>query len=270
MGRRMMGVIAFLLLGLVGGEALAKETYYVPPPVYDHKGITIVSREIRLGWDGTIWFKLMVGNQTGKDLTLDFNQIYAQRADNTTVARGTSIIPDKNKPLSIPAGLSSQLALDFKVGKTPAPLELLLNKAFIVGGKALPLPNYEVDPVGDPKLIALKKDKIELKQKVHFATDKAQLLPDSMPMLEEVALALRVRPELKVRIEGHTDERGSGDHNQKLSQQRADSVRAFLVTKKVSQSRMQAQGFGSSKPLATGDTPEIHEQNRRVEFMLIQ
>jgi outer membrane protein OmpA-like peptidoglycan-associated protein len=266
--KQLFGVLVALGVVAAAGAAEAKETYYVAPPVYDQKQVTIVSREIRLGWDGTIWLKLVVGNHTGKEMIIDFNQIYAQRVDNSTVAREKSVIPSRNKPVSIPGGLSADLSLDYKVGKTPAPLELVLNKAFIVGGKPLALPNYEIDPVGDPKLIALKKDKIELKQKVHFATDKATIMPDSFAMLDEVALALRVRPTMRVRIEGHTDERGADKHNQQLSQARADSVRTFLATKKVQQDRLEPVGFGVTKPIAQGDTETAHEQNRRVEFVI--
>src|SRR5687768_17110502 len=135
-------------------------TYYVPPPVYEHKGVTIVSKEIKLGGnDGKLWVEVMVANHTGKELTIDRNQIYAQRVDGSTVARSTSIFTGAGKPTVIAAGLSGILKAEWIIDKKPQPIELVVKQAFLVGGKPLPLPNYPIDPVGDPKLIALKKDK---------------------------------------------------------------------------------------------------------------
>jgi len=266
-----LGLVTALLVSFLGLPAAhAGWTYYVPPPVYEHKGITIVSKEIKLGpTDGKLWIEVVVGNHTGKELTIDRNQIFAARLDGTTIARSTSIFTGAGKPIVIAAGLSAELKAEYIISKKPEPLELVLKAAFIVGGKALPLPNYPIDPVGDPKLIALKKDKIELKQKVHFATDKSTILGDSYEMLNEVALALRMRPSMKVRIEGHTDERGAGEHNDKLSASRANAVKAYLAGHKVGPEKMEAVGFGSTKPIAKGDTPEAHEQNRRVEFVIV-
>lgn len=266
--RVLSALLAFVLAPSVALAGLGW-TYYVPPPVYEHRGVTVVSQEIKLGGsDGKLWIEVMVANHTGKELTIDRNQIWAQKLDNTTVARSTSIFTGAGKPTVVASGLSAILKIEYVIDKKPQPLELVMNKAFIVGGKPLPLPNYPIDPVGDPKLISMKKDKIELKQKVHFQTDKSIIMGDSFEMLNEVALALRVRPTMKVRIEGHTDERGAGDHNDKLSQSRANAVKAYLLAKKVAPEKMEAQGFGSAKLIAKGDTEDAHEQNRRVEFVI--
>jgi outer membrane protein OmpA-like peptidoglycan-associated protein len=119
-----------------------------------------------------------------------------------------------------------------------------------------------------PKFIVVTKEKIELKQKVHFATDKSRIYPDSFPMLSEVAEVLKSRPEIKVRIEGHTDSRGSMSHNMKLSQARAESVRQFLVGQGVDIARMEAQGFGPNQPLEDNRTSKGREANRRTEFII--
>ncbi len=128
----------------------------------------------------------------------------------------------------------------------------------------------EADNDGCPryKNIVVKEDKIELKQKVHFATDKFRILPDSFEMLNEVADALLRHPAIEVRIEGHTDARASRKHNMKLSQNRANSVRAYLVGKGVGDGRMTALGYGPDRPIDDNRTAIGRENNRRVEFLI--
>jgi len=119
-----------------------------------------------------------------------------------------------------------------------------------------------------PKYIVVTKEKIELKQKVHFATNKSTIYPDSFPMLTEVAEVLKSRPEIKVRIEGHTDSRGTLKHNMVLSQDRAESVKAFLVNHGVEPERMEARGFGPTQPIDDNRTSKGRENNRRTEFII--
>ena len=119
-----------------------------------------------------------------------------------------------------------------------------------------------------PKFIVVTKEKIELKQKVHFATNKSTIYPDSFPMLTEVAEVLKSRPEIKVRIEGHTDSRGTLKHNMVLSQDRAESVKAFLVNHGVEPERMEARGFGPTQPIDDNRTSKGRENNRRTEFII--
>jgi outer membrane protein OmpA-like peptidoglycan-associated protein len=103
---------------------------------------------------------------------------------------------------------------------------------------------------------------------VQFATDRADILPASYAMLDEIADVLRGRPELRVRVEGHTDGRGTIDHNLRLSQTRAESVRAYLGGKGVDQSHLDARGYGPTRPIADDKVPAGQEKNRRVEFVI--
>jgi len=77
---------------------------------------------------------------------------------------------------------------------------------------------------------------------------------------------LEANPDLRVRIDGHTDSRGSDAHNQALSERRAEAVRKFFIENGIDPSRLESRGFGESQPAAPNDTPENLRLNRRVEF----
>jgi OOP family OmpA-OmpF porin len=118
--------------------------------------------------------------------------------------------------------------------------------------------------------IVVTQEKIELKQKIFFETNKAVIMPRSFPLLTEIAQVLESRPTMAVRIEGHTDSRGTRPHNVKLSQSRADSVREFLIGLGVGGGRMESKGYGPDQPIETNKTAGGREKNRRVEFFITQ
>lgn len=103
---------------------------------------------------------------------------------------------------------------------------------------------------------------------IYFATGSAKLLAKSNASLNAVAKTLSENPELKVHIDGHTDNTGTEAKNQTLSEQRANAVKAYLVKKGVDESRLEAQGFGQSKPIADNKTAAGRTKNRRVELNL--
>jgi OmpA-OmpF porin, OOP family len=131
---------------------------------------------------------------------------------------------------------------------------------------------YAKTPDGCPvkyELIVVTKEKIELKQTIFFDLNKATIRSVSHALLNEVAAALRDNPTIRVRIEGHTDSSGSLRRNMKLSQDRADAVRAYLVAQGIDRERMETRGFGPSVAIADNRTQEGRDQNRRVEFVII-
>jgi len=122
---------------------------------------------------------------------------------------------------------------------------------------------------GQPRAVRMTSDRIEIDEQVFFALNKATIQPASFALLDQVAASILAHPDVsRVRIEGHTDDQGPSAFNTKLSQQRADAVRAYLERKGVDPSRLTSVGFGSSKPLRAGDDEAAHEANRRVEFHL--
>lgn len=113
--------------------------------------------------------------------------------------------------------------------------------------------------------------KIEITEKVMFEYDKAVIKVDSHGLLNDVAEVMKEHADIqKVRIEGHTDSDGTDDYNKKLSQDRADAVKAFLVGVGIDENRMEAVGLGEEKPIADNKTEEGKERNRRVEFNIIK
>ena len=95
-------------------------------------------------------------------------------------------------------------------------------------------------------------------------------LPTNFGLLDEVAAVLNARTSMQVRIEGHTDSRGGHAYNVRLSQARADSVKAYLVGKGIGSDRMEAKGYGPDQPIDNNKTAAGRERNRRVEFMITQ
>ncbi len=129
------------------------------------------------------------------------------------------------------------------------------------------------DNFGCPRkrtLIVVRKDRIELKQAVHFASGKARILPDSFELLRQVAHAIKDAPSIRVRVEGHTDNVGGLDLNMSLSQDRAEAVKDFLVREGVEPGRLQAEGYGPTKPVAPNSSKKNRAKNRRVEFRMVE
>jgi OmpA-OmpF porin, OOP family len=117
---------------------------------------------------------------------------------------------------------------------------------------------------------------IVINEKVFFDLNKATIKPESFGLLDEVAQVFKDAPQIKrVEIQGHTDTAGPDAKNMKLSDARAKSVMDYLISKGVAADRLVAKGYGESMPLVATEkgkkeTPEAAEQNRRVEFIILE
>jgi len=125
------------------------------------------------------------------------------------------------------------------------------------------------DEDGCPDLVRVVGDQIKILQKVYFATNKDTILEKSFPVLDEVAAVIVLKKEIKVRVEGHTDDRGADKKNMNLSQRRAESVKKYLVEKGVAEDRLTAEGKGETMPIADNKTEAGRAENRRVEFHIL-
>lgn len=107
-------------------------------------------------------------------------------------------------------------------------------------------------------------------QDIHFETEKAVILPESYPALDEVGEILTKWDELRIEIGGHTDSWGDESYNQDLSQRRAQAVLDYLAGKfAIDPGQYRARGYGESQPVAGNDTEDGRARNRRVEFKVL-
>jgi OOP family OmpA-OmpF porin len=111
------------------------------------------------------------------------------------------------------------------------------------------------------------KDEIKL-ERVHFATDSSELLPDSEETLNYGIATLNKYPQMVIEVRGHTDSTGTRQHNQALSQRRAESVMRYLKAHGVT-NNMTAKGYGQEQPIASNATAEGRRQNRRVSLRVV-
>ncbi len=122
------------------------------------------------------------------------------------------------------------------------------------------------------KIAAIKEEQrgmvITLTGNVLFASGKYELLPGAQIKLNEVAEALKAQKDRDIVVEGHTDNQGSVQSNLNLGQQRADSVRTYLVSRGVDSGRITATGIGQARPIADNSTAEGRANNRRVEIII--
>jgi outer membrane protein OmpA-like peptidoglycan-associated protein len=126
---------------------------------------------------------------------------------------------------------------------------------------AAAIPAEYFGPLAPNQAVALKN--------IHFALDEATLLPASLPELNRLYELLAQSPQLRIWLEGHTDNTHTAAYNQKLSEDRARAVQDYLVAKGIAASRLQTRGHGSSQPVAANNTEAGRQQNRRVEFRII-
>jgi outer membrane protein OmpA-like peptidoglycan-associated protein len=120
--------------------------------------------------------------------------------------------------------------------------------------------NFRLQPVEVGTTVNLKD--------VLFEQGKTVLLPSSYPELDLVVSFLKSNPKVRIDLAGHTDNRGIPGQNVKLSQARVDRVRDYLVTRGIEKKRISGKGYGGAKPIASNDSEETRQLNRRVEFTI--
>jgi OOP family OmpA-OmpF porin len=118
-------------------------------------------------------------------------------------------------------------------------------------------------PPPAPKPVIMEKGRQTLN--VEFDFDKATIKKGYDQDIDNLVQVMKDYPDLKVVIEGHTDSVGTAAYNKKLSQQRAEAVKKYMAEKGIDANRLKAQGFGEEKPIASNETKEGRQQNRRVE-----
>ena len=105
---------------------------------------------------------------------------------------------------------------------------------------------------------------------IFYSSASSSLLKESFAELNTLVKLLNENPSLKVEIEGHTDNVGSEQYNNNLSQKRADAVKNYLVEKGIAESRLKSRGYGFTKPIADNSTEEGRAKNRRTQIRITE
>jgi outer membrane protein OmpA-like peptidoglycan-associated protein len=131
--------------------------------------------------------------------------------------------------------------------------------------------DFVLRPVPKVKTARLMPSEVTISEQIQFAFGKSEIPEQSFFILDEVADILLHHPEIKrILIEGHTDDIGSDEYNQKLSKDRAGAVLSYLLEHGMEANRMRAEGFGRTRPLARSGTAADRAKNRRVQFRIVE
>jgi len=123
--------------------------------------------------------------------------------------------------------------------------------------------------VVDKYIYAISDDRLVLVG-VNFAFDKSDLLPESYTVLDKAVKLLNDNPNVNVEIEGYTDYIGTAEYNQQLSEERAQTVKNYLVSQGIAPDRLSTVGYGKGNPIANNETEEGRAMNRRIVFRIIK
>ncbi|HEX2570861.1 MAG TPA: OmpA family protein [Polyangia bacterium] len=128
----------------------------------------------------------------------------------------------------------------------------------------------DTDGCPDKGRVVVRRGKLEILDKIYFETGRSAILPVSFPILDAIAATLKGNPQIqRVEIQGHADERGNDQKNLELTEVRAQAVRTYLVEHGVEAERLEAHGYGETKPVCLKHNQTCWSQNRRVEFVIV-
>jgi len=117
--------------------------------------------------------------------------------------------------------------------------------------------------------IKYQPSKVFVLDDVHFDTGKSTLKTSSYPALDDIVEVMKLKPNMKIEIGGHTDNVGEPQSNMRLSKSRANAVKNYLISKGINASRLTAVGYGETKPIADNNTNDGRQENRRTEVTIL-
>ena len=160
-----------------------------------------------------------------------------------------------------------------KVAEKPAPVAAAPVAAAVVDSDGDGVPDNADKCPGSPSDKPVDADGCTIVsvvlENVRFELNSSELTPGSSESLDKVVAAMNEYPDLRIEIQAHTDSMGEAAYNQSLSEKRAQSVRTYLVGKGIAANRMEAKGYGETRPIADNSTREGRAENRRVELKVI-
>lgn len=195
----------------------------------------------------------------------------AKRAGGTVMLDGTKFQDWTNAE---DGGMLAMEAITVKFGKTGGEIwvGLTFDNAYLDPDVAYVLTIIEKeemrqDVVASDEMLRILNSLGRIALYINFDTGRSEVKSESTPVIDEIETLLKSNPDLKISVEGHTDNVGNAAANKKLSEARAQSVMKLLVARGINQSRLSAKGFGQEKPLDDNSTEEGRARNRRVELV---
>ena len=138
------------------------------------------------------------------------------------------------------------------------------------GPRVTPPKTLDAKVVFTPPLVVAVPGKITQLRAVQFVQSRAELLPDAQPALEQLAAFLKNNPTAEIELAGHTDNQGDFDENVRLSKQRVEVVKGYLVTNGIAAGRITARGYGPTRPIGSNNAESTRQLNRRVEMTILK
>jgi outer membrane protein OmpA-like peptidoglycan-associated protein len=217
---------------------------------------------------------------TDGDGLSDYDEIFKYKtdplkadSDGDGLTDGDEILKYKTDPLKVDTDGDELKDGDEVLKYKTNPLKADTDGGGVNDGTEILNGTNPLDPTDDiPKKAELKVEvgKAIALEGVTFATGSAVIAPQSEDVLTKAYNTLAQNPEVVVEIQGHTDNAGKRAANVKLSQARAESVKAWLVKKGIADTRITAKGFGPDKPVASNKTADGRSKNRRIEFFRVK
>ena len=176
------------------------------------------------------------------------------------------------KPASQPTNSPATVAASATAPATPAvaPPASAGNEGVASVTRVTPPKTLDAKVMYTPPLVVAPVGKTTQLRAIQFVQSKAELLPDALPALEQLLAFMESKPTVEIELSGHTDNQGDFDENLRLSKQRVDVVKAYLVQNGIAASRITTRGYGPTRPIANNKSEATRPLNRRVEMIVVR
>ena len=234
----------------------------------------IVRAQQRTSVDGAFQLKLdpklpyIITTKAEGYITLDEQLAFTSGSTNRLY--GKTILLFKDAPKSVPVA-SSPVTLPPVTATAVAARPTGTNATSVVSGpRVTPPKTLDAKVIYTPPLLVAAPGKTTQLRAIQFVQSKAELLPDAMPALEQLLAFLRDKSTVEIELAGHTDNQGDFDENLRLSKQRVDVVKEYLVKNGIAANRISTRGYGPTRPIANNNKEVTRQLNRRVEMTVMK
>lgn len=176
------------------------------------------------------------------------------------------------KPINHPTNSPATVATSTSTLPTPAvvPQAPVSSEAVTPSARVAPPKTLDAKVMYTPPLVVAPVGKTTQLRAIQFVQSKAELLPDALPALEQLLTFMQGKPTAEIELSGHTDNQGDFDENLRLSKQRVDVVKAYLVQNGIATNRITTRGYGPTRPIASNNSESTRQLNRRVELIVVK